>query len=468
MKRIIVACDGTGQSASRGGYSVSTNVSRLCHALRNTQKAGQIEQIIFYQSGIGTQDLSWGTKVFQQAMGEGIEDNIADAYTFIMNNYNPGDQIFIFGFSRGAFTAGVLANIVTRLGIFSSRSSWSLKEALRSYKEGTFDTYIAELQERQAADLQKWTAANATAPQKKPFVPRVHDVEIEVLGCWDTVASLGFPYKPVTNAGGVTGEYEHFDNSLNEGIKHAFHALALDEYRGPFTPTLWHLPDDPSVAKSIDLQQCWFPGVHTNVGGGYADQALADLTFGWMIDLCRPFLDFDRDYLDGVLDYNHQPWRIRSRERRKLGFDEVYQGWARGRWYDSYKEGDTWTWKYRTPGAYPGKTGFNGPTNETIHASVRERWQSSRVQGLTTGPKVWAPKSLEGFEPREIDGAWVWVKTEQGGWLGKDKGKEVLRLNEATFPARPALPVGLKPLEGEASLEWLLRYAPVTLQPKTP
>ncbi|KAF8636793.1 hypothetical protein AX16_010951 [Volvariella volvacea WC 439] len=369
--------------------------------------------------------------MFQKALGGGIEENIADAYTFIMNNYNPGDQIFIFGFSRGAFTAGVLANIIARLGVLSSRSAWSLKEALKSYKKGTFDKYIADHRKRELDEQQK----------KKGRVSFAHKVEIEVLGCWDTVASLG--------------------------IKHAFHALALDECRGPFTPALWHLPEDPEVAKFIDLQQCWFPGVHTNVGGGYGDQALADLTLAWMIDLCRPFLDFDQEYIDLVVRLDHYPSEIEGEERRALGFDEVYQGWGRGRWYDSYKEGDTWTWKYRTPGAYPGKKGSNGPTNETIHASVRERWQSSKAQHLTTGPETWAPKSLEGFEPREVDGAWVWVKTDKGGWWGTDKGKEVLRIREAAFPARPAFPVGLKPFDERFSFESLLRYEHGTPQPST-
>lgn len=118
MKRIIVACDGTGHSASRDAWSAATNVNRICHALLNSTTA-PVQQIVFYQSGIGTQDLIPGTSfdtIYQAALGVGIEEHVTDAYTFVMNNYlpgdrhYPGDEIFIFGFSRGAFTARVLAN----------------------------------------------------------------------------------------------------------------------------------------------------------------------------------------------------------------------------------------------------------------------------------------------------------------------------------------------------------------------
>ncbi|KAF8646904.1 hypothetical protein AX16_007053 [Volvariella volvacea WC 439] len=329
--------------------------------------------------------------MFQKALGGGIEENIADAYTFIMNNYNLGDQIFIFRFSRGAFTAGVLANTVARLGIFSARNAWPVKEALKIRR--------SEEMRGSECDIAKAAFCSEGVPSG--------DWSFGLLGY---SRELGFPLSAVTKAGGVSGSYEHFDNSLVKGIKHAFHALALDECRGPFTPTLWHLPDDAGVAKSIELQRA------------------GSLVF------------------------------IPTKKRETEGFDKVYQGGGRGRWYDSYKEGGTWRWKYRAPGAYPGKEGFNGPTNETIHASVRERWQSSRKEGLAKGPKVWAPKSLEGFEPREVDGAWVWVKMEQGGWWGKDKGKEVMRINEATSPARCAPSVDLKPYDERFSFERLLRY----------
>ncbi|KIK54083.1 hypothetical protein GYMLUDRAFT_1024368 [Collybiopsis luxurians FD-317 M1] len=435
MKRIIVACDGTGQSLSRGEYSGSTNVNRLCHALSNSSDT--IQQIVFYQSGIGTEDLGWGDvgALYCQALGEGIEENIDDAYTFIMNNYQPGDKIFIFGFSRGAFTARVLANFMARVGVYHKPDyTWGFKRAIKAYKDGTLDKDIK---------IHKYYTPRFGEP-----VSKVHEVEIEVVGCWDTVASLGVP--EWTNPGGVSGKYRHFSGSLVKGIKHAFHALALDECRRPFSPTMWYLPKDTEAAKSIDLQQCWFPGVHTNVGGGYHDQAIADLTLAWMIDRCRPFLDFDSKYINLLVSLDHQPWNIHSSDR-----------WGRGRWYDSYRQGQTWTWKYRTPGAYTDDDGETKETNETIHPSVLARWQSSREEGgkMRDGPGVWAPKALRGFEPRAgAHGNWEWVK--------KKNGKEVLIIREAPFPARDTLPNNLTSVETEASFEGLLRYAPA--EPESP
>ncbi|KIK54067.1 hypothetical protein GYMLUDRAFT_249828 [Collybiopsis luxurians FD-317 M1] len=451
MKRIIVACDGTGQSSSRGKYSVSTNVNRLCHALSNSPDI--VQQVVFYQSGIGTEDLGWGGvgAVYSQALGEGIEENIDDAYTFIMNNYQPGDKIFIFGFSRGAFTARVLANFIARVGVYRKPEyTWAFKRAMKAYKDGTLDKDIK---------THKYYTPKFGEP-----VLKVHEAEIEVVGCWDTVASLGVP--EWKNPGGVSGDYKHFSGGLVKGIKHAFHALALDECRRPFSPTLWYLPKDAEVAKLIDLQQCWFPGVHTNVGGGYQDQAIADLTLAWMIDRCRPFLDFDSKYINLVVDLDHQPWKIYSNDRPSRlkdpvnGYDREYQGWGRGRWYDSYSQGQTWTWKYRTPGAYT-DDGETKKTNETIHPSVLARWQSSRKEGgeLRDGPGVWDPKALKGFEPRKgADGSWEWVK--------KKNGKDVLIIREAPFPARDTLPENLTSVETEVSFEGLLRYAPA--EPESP
>lgn len=217
MKRIIVACDGTGQSASRGDWAVSTNVNRFCHALLNSPTS-PIQQIVFYQSGIGTQDLGMGGmgKVIQGALGEGLEENVADGYTFVMNNYLPGDELFIFGFSRGAFTARVLANIIARLGVFSKRYSWAFKIALEEYKKGpeAFEKYTRDLKGKMELDRKYWR------PERGEYLPRVYEVKVKVVGCWDTVASLGIPWRPSSNAGGVSGAYQHFDGSLVKGERY--------------------------------------------------------------------------------------------------------------------------------------------------------------------------------------------------------------------------------------------------------
>jgi uncharacterized protein (DUF2235 family) len=180
MKRIIILCDGTNQSACRGQESVSTNVNRFGHALSNRSPR---QQLVFYQSGIGTQDLgSWST-IMSSALGLGLDDNVLDAYNFLMNNYLPGDEIFIFGFSRGAFTARVLANFLLRVGIFRKpKYTWELKRAWEGYKTKTLDRALETIRKN-----------SERYDKDDPEGPRLMKVGIKVLGCWDTVAAVGMP-----------------------------------------------------------------------------------------------------------------------------------------------------------------------------------------------------------------------------------------------------------------------------------
>jgi hypothetical protein len=165
------------------------------------------------------------------------------------------------------------------------------------------------------------------------------------------------------------------------------------------------------------------------VGGGYADQAIANLTLAWMIDLCSPYLDFDPEYISMCITLDHHPEKIQSKNREdgkeEGGFDRNYRGWGKGKIYDSYKKGQTYTWKYRTPGAYelaPMKL-----TNERIHSSVRERWN-------TVEPK-WRPAALKDFEPsQQTDGSWAWRKSRG------------IELEEEFFS------------KDESSFQWRLRY----------
>lgn len=165
-----------------------------------------------------------------------------------------------------------------------------------------------------------------------------------------------------------------------------------------------------------------------------------------------------------VVKLDHHPETIRSKDRENPkhgGFDNVYQGWGRGRCYDSYKNGQTWTWKYRTPGAYVDKEGQEGRTNETFHASVRERWVSSRREGLKIGPAVWAPEALKGFELEEVQGKWMWKKKvpKGGSWwpIGKKTPAKEVIIHESAFPAKPMMAEDGNPSTTEGSFELLLR-----------
>jgi uncharacterized protein (DUF2235 family) len=249
-KRIIILCDGTGQSSARGAHSVHTNVTRFGQALRHD---GGVQQLIFYQSGIGTQDLDKWSKTLSSAcpecmifwaqtdlsagiggLGYGLEDNVADAYLFLTINYKPGDEIFIFGFSRGAFTARVLANFVARVGVLRKAYSWEMKKAFAAYREGShaFEQYLSTL----ASHVAQFDA-------KDPDGPRTQRTSIKVVGCWDTVASVGVPdYTKYIN---WSNHYEYLDGSLVKGeisVRDRVHQAPTDHFAQVLrTPsTLWH------------------------------------------------------------------------------------------------------------------------------------------------------------------------------------------------------------------------------------
>ena len=176
MKRLIITF-GTGSASG----SNPSNVRRFCSALCKYS-----EQVSFYQS------------VLDLDLGEGccLVDNIADGYAFIMDNYLPGDELFIIGFSRGAFAARVLANFVARLGVLLRGGP--RRKAFKAYQDGKLDNFqVTKINPDQPCNLANWDHTQA---------PRAYEVEIEVVGCWDTIASLG-----------VSEEYKHFDASLVKG-----------------------------------------------------------------------------------------------------------------------------------------------------------------------------------------------------------------------------------------------------------
>ncbi|RPA71687.1 hypothetical protein BJ508DRAFT_87839 [Ascobolus immersus RN42] len=248
-KRIILLCDGTGNSASRS-HDRSTNVKRLTDLLAQTYKGVRSkcrdpthpkdtntrlctkscptetftgQQVLYYQSGVGTsKDMGELSVGYSQGTGSGINDNILDAYCWLANNYRDGDEIFIFGFSRGAFTARVVANLVIQLGLFWRNRMYMLPLAWAQYSK---------------KDHANWEYFKTQLWSKHYFFTR--PVSIRVLGVWDTVGAVGTPdYMPEW----MNSQKFHQSNVLN-GIDYVFHVLALDEYRRTFGPTLFYLPD---------------------------------------------------------------------------------------------------------------------------------------------------------------------------------------------------------------------------------
>ena len=270
MKRLIVFLDGTWNKPD--DKKNATNVVKLMRAVCPFDENG-IAQVTFYDKGVGTGGPI--DKLFGGAIGSGLDENIKDGYRFLANNYVPDDEIYIFGFSRGAFTARSLAGFMGACGLLDKRTMGRLNEAWELYR----------------------TPPDERSEEKKAAIHAIarYPVPIRGVGVWDTVGALGVPLSPMSAWN--RRKYKFHDTTIGSNIDRAFHALAIDEQRGPFQPTLWQTP----VPRNDQIvEQVWFSGVHSNIGGGYDDPGLSDIPLKWMIDRVKAETDlaFDPEYYE--------------------------------------------------------------------------------------------------------------------------------------------------------------------------
>ncbi|MBB4003799.1 DUF2235 domain-containing protein [Aurantimonas endophytica] len=261
-KRLVVCFDGTWNNADDSDKS-ATNVQRIARAVRGN--SGDMQQIVLYLRGVG----STGTQIqrlLAGATGAGVEDNIRSAYMFLAQNYRPArkeggkdvaaDEIFLFGFSRGAFSARSLAGFISSAGLLKRQRLADLPAAWAYYRR---------VGPRSSKDFCAVAGSDCH-----------HDPEITFVGVWDTVGALGIPKSIVGLQ--IDASHEFHDTTPSKIVANAFHALAIDEYRDEFVPTLW----TGTVPAGAHVEQCWFAGAHSDVGGGYADRRLADIPLAWM------------------------------------------------------------------------------------------------------------------------------------------------------------------------------------------
>jgi hypothetical protein len=374
---------------------------------------------VYYQAGIGS-----GIGIYDHIVGGGtglgLEENIREAYAFLANNYrerypegdprNLGikpDSIFLIGFSRGAFTARSIGGLIGAVGLLKKKAMPHFYEIFSDwenagnpkYKPMFFDSYYEHHKEHK-----DWRPSLELAHDKdridiymaeyyKILLERLdltQEVEVKCIGVWDTVGALGIPVNPFLQRlfpflPAFAREYSWFDTRLDPKIKKAFQALALDERRFPFSPTLWEAKDDSKTY----LKQVWFPGAHSNVGGSYADAGIADVTLAWMMDQLAgnttPHPNGDKEPLDWIAfneDYINY-WNELEGDYYEEHRLPQYRGWGMGYIYDTvYFPTSLTGTRTRTPGRYlktvyatgkpaPGKLLEN--TNEFIHCSVRAR-----------------------------------------------------------------------------------------------
>jgi uncharacterized protein (DUF2235 family) len=278
MKRIVICCDGTW---NRSDQAFATNVVKLRDALLPRSASG-IRQAVYYQNGVGTRSLI--DKLPGGVFGSGLWQNVQSAYEYVVRYYELGDEIFLFGFSRGAYTARSIVGMVRKCGILKPDGMERIKEAYDFYRNRQIKP--GDLEARAFRDQ------HAIAISDQP--PAFNNVPpVKFVGVWDTVGSLGIP---LGTLGKVFNRRHRFhDVSLSRIVANACQALAIDEHRRPFAPTLWER--HPQAMTQV-LEQRWFAGVHTSIGGGNADARQSDRALLWMMSRARSCgLEFDEEFV---------------------------------------------------------------------------------------------------------------------------------------------------------------------------
>lgn len=316
-KNIILLSDGTGNSniKDRG-----TNVFKLYEALDfNSLHDSPIEQVAFYDDGVGTEELK-PLKILGGAFGWGLARNVRNLYKRLVHVYEPGDKIYLFGFSRGAFTVRTLASLIASEGILDI-TQYPTDEALDLAVLRLYEGYRAQHTALLENLLYKpLMALFFNAYDGLPSIRNGEETKkIEFIGVWDTVDAVGLPFDKATEAWDkIIFRFKFPDRKLHPNIKRACHALSINDERQSFHPQLWENDDKR-------IEQVWFPGVHANVGGGYPQQGLSLVALEWMIKRAASAgLQFIPDVVEFIHDHKYACDKLYD-SRAGLGVYYQYQ-----------------------------------------------------------------------------------------------------------------------------------------------
>ncbi|XSG81669.1 MAG: DUF2235 domain-containing protein [Methyloligella sp. ZOD6] len=322
-KNIVILMDGT----SNGITSQRTNILRLYGCLRKNEN-----QLVYYDPGVGTlgpQDI-WSRKwhqaseIWGMATGHGVDANVKDAYRFLVENYDDGkssgedrDRIYIFGFSRGAYTARMLAGFIYTIGLIEPRNLNLLDYAYRAYKR------IGEGKEDEDAFAEVRLYERILATDRPP---------IRLLGLFDTVASVIEPGPRC-----LPQLKSHAWTSRNPGVESIRHAVALDERRRMFVAKLWsegqvyhQNPFAKDQAVPQDAREVWFTGTHSDIGGGHseAEAGLAKISLDWMIEETRAMgLDYVTQTVNRLVRGQHDGKDYVAPDAFAEPHDSMTSGW---------------------------------------------------------------------------------------------------------------------------------------------
>jgi len=304
-----MCCDGTWNKPDKlsDGVKVPTNVVKVALGVRPVGADGA-EQLLYYQRGVGTRRFQ---HVRGGAFGYGLSRNVRACYEFLVDNYEPGDELYFFGFSRGAYTARSTVGFIRNCGILRRDQRGRIDEAYALYRSRASESHPRTIESQIFRRMYSHD-----------------DIEIRFIGVWDTVGALGIPIDGLRIP--FMDKYWGFhDTNLSRSVRSAYHALAIDEQRGPFKPTLWTQLGD---AEEQVLEQVWFAGVHSDVGGGYAEPALAEIPLLWMINRASGCgLQFDPNHFAVSADAPLTEARYLGEELAPDALGSIHE--SRNKWY---------------------------------------------------------------------------------------------------------------------------------------
>lgn len=340
-KRLAIFLDGTFNAVDD-----NTNVWRLKSVCAPRSEDGS-DQFVYYARGVNG---FWGGTV-----GKGLDDLIKGGYEWLIDQYEPDDEVFIFGFSRGAYAARSLAGLITKCGLLKSGGAMGVKQLYARYQHPEADTI-----------WQLWDNGDGgKTTDERLLIKYSQRIPIKLVAVWDTVGALGMPFGNIPGVSRSSFGWLH--TGLRVPIENAFHAMAIDEHRGAFAPTLWTVrkPKDPKAIVATprtleSVEQRWFVGAHANVGGGYPSDLLAQIPLRWMMKKASSHgLAFKNDVdLDG--------------DALRASISDSYREFMYGAYSKTSRR------YYRPIGEAPraDDDGTHTNVNETIDASVFDRYRA--------------------------------------------------------------------------------------------
>jgi uncharacterized protein (DUF2235 family) len=323
-KNVVILSDGTGQGASMPGEDL-TNVCKLWHATRDANPAGQVTS---YDAGLGAPDPDWwrwGYNLISQATGLGISRNIKDCYRALVEFYQPGDNIFLFGFSRGAYTVRSVGGVLSLCGIPTRDAGGRDPRTDAAAREALVEEAVEKVYKHYGSDEK--TKAERRALGDKYRTDYASDPAVPYfIGVWDTVRALGIP----GSSGLVGWRHAFHDATLNARVRYARQALAIDENREIFAPEIWDESQETAEDKARGrIKQVWFPGVHSNIGGGYPDSALSDLALDWMV---KEATTIEHPLLVDMDKLNLSPSHKGRQYDERTGWGHLWSAGTREKW----------------------------------------------------------------------------------------------------------------------------------------